>query len=150
MNETECSDKTIEHVFRSATTSPIPLLQERISCIREAGEILNTVCSSIPNLPPITHSNYPASPDPRPPNRLKGADQAKPSALRRHLPHLHLRSRRLRRRPRQHPRRQLLLFPRPSALRRQNRALLQKSSDPRCRSVGLLRRERIRVFRRHR
>ncbi|KAK4494844.1 hypothetical protein PRZ48_014200 [Zasmidium cellare] len=35
-----CSDETIAHVFRSATAEPIPLLQERISILREVGDVL--------------------------------------------------------------------------------------------------------------
>ncbi|KAL9583860.1 MAG: hypothetical protein Q9212_002458 [Teloschistes hypoglaucus] len=34
------SDEVLSHVFRSATAEPIPLLDERIRCIREAGRIL--------------------------------------------------------------------------------------------------------------
>ncbi|KAL8705067.1 MAG: hypothetical protein Q9201_001793 [Fulgogasparrea decipioides] len=40
INETECTDDILKHVFRSATLEPIPLLDERIHCIREAGRIL--------------------------------------------------------------------------------------------------------------
>ncbi|KAL8769506.1 MAG: hypothetical protein Q9209_004567 [Squamulea sp. 1 TL-2023] len=39
-NDTECTDDVLKHVFRSTTTEPIPLLEERIACIREAGRIL--------------------------------------------------------------------------------------------------------------
>ncbi|KAF2162723.1 hypothetical protein M409DRAFT_26960 [Zasmidium cellare ATCC 36951] len=35
-----CSDETLAHVFRSATAEPIPLLDERISILREAGDVL--------------------------------------------------------------------------------------------------------------
>ncbi|KAL8693715.1 MAG: hypothetical protein Q9218_001516 [Villophora microphyllina] len=38
--ETGYSDEVIRHVFRSATAEPIPLLDERIHCIREAGRVL--------------------------------------------------------------------------------------------------------------
>ncbi|KAL8731591.1 MAG: hypothetical protein Q9166_003279 [cf. Caloplaca sp. 2 TL-2023] len=36
----DCTDELLEHVFCSATSEPIPLLDERIQCIREAGRIL--------------------------------------------------------------------------------------------------------------
>lgn len=48
-----CTDKLLSYVFRSATAETIPLLQERIACLREAGgvlcevklpKILNTPC----------------------------------------------------------------------------------------------------------
>ncbi|KAI4245149.1 MAG: hypothetical protein L6R42_010279 [Xanthoria sp. 1 TBL-2021] len=39
-NDTECTDDMLKHVFRSATPELIPLLDERIACIREAGRIL--------------------------------------------------------------------------------------------------------------
>ena len=35
-----CPDTLLAHVFRSATAEPIPLLEERISILREAGKIL--------------------------------------------------------------------------------------------------------------
>ncbi|KAL8782396.1 MAG: hypothetical protein Q9213_005399 [Squamulea squamosa] len=40
INDTECTDDVLKHVFRSTTLEPIPLLEERIACIREAGRIL--------------------------------------------------------------------------------------------------------------
>ncbi|MCJ1462863.1 hypothetical protein MMC07_001466 [Pseudocyphellaria aurata] len=39
----ECTDEILRHVFRSVTTDTIPLLDERISCLREAGKILHEV-----------------------------------------------------------------------------------------------------------
>ncbi|KAL1972967.1 hypothetical protein VTN31DRAFT_6509 [Thermomyces dupontii] len=39
--EDECSDDLLKHVFRSATDEQMPLLEERIACLREAGRILN-------------------------------------------------------------------------------------------------------------
>lgn len=42
----ECTDEILRHVFRSATTDQIPLLNERISCLREAGRILHEVSPS--------------------------------------------------------------------------------------------------------
>ena len=38
-----CTDDQLRHVFRSTSLEPMPLLEERISCIREAGRILNEV-----------------------------------------------------------------------------------------------------------
>ncbi|KAI4246753.1 MAG: hypothetical protein L6R40_001782 [Gallowayella cf. fulva] len=40
-NEIECTDDLLRNVFRSATSEPMPLLQERIDCIREAGRIIS-------------------------------------------------------------------------------------------------------------
>lgn len=40
----ECTDEVIRHIFRSATAEEIPLLQERIACLREAGAVLVEVC----------------------------------------------------------------------------------------------------------
>ncbi|KAI1957948.1 hypothetical protein LOZ58_005422 [Ophidiomyces ophidiicola] len=39
-NEETCTDDVIRHVFRSATAEEIPLLKERIECLREAGQVL--------------------------------------------------------------------------------------------------------------
>ena len=39
-DEDACPDSTLEHIFRSATDEQIPLLSERISILREAGEVL--------------------------------------------------------------------------------------------------------------
>lgn len=46
-NEEECTDDVLKHVFRSATEEPIPLMEERIRCLREAGQILCDVCLSL-------------------------------------------------------------------------------------------------------
>lgn len=35
-----CPDSLLEHIFRSASDEPMPLLQQRISILREAGDIL--------------------------------------------------------------------------------------------------------------
>ena len=48
----ECTDEQIAHVFRSATDEKIPLLEERIACLREAGEVLQEVGN--PASPPST------------------------------------------------------------------------------------------------
>ncbi|KAK2873898.1 hypothetical protein FQN49_002009 [Arthroderma sp. PD_2] len=39
-DENECTEDVLKHVFRSATDEEIPLLQERIACLREAGTVL--------------------------------------------------------------------------------------------------------------
>ncbi|PYH96600.1 hypothetical protein BO71DRAFT_439413 [Aspergillus ellipticus CBS 707.79] len=38
--EDECTEDLIKHVFRSGTDEEIPLLQERLQCLREAGRVL--------------------------------------------------------------------------------------------------------------
>lgn len=40
----QCSDANLKHVFRSSTTESMPLLEDRISCLREAGQVLEDVC----------------------------------------------------------------------------------------------------------
>ncbi len=42
-NETDCTDEVLRHVFRSSTTEDIPLLEDRIHCIREVGSVLQEV-----------------------------------------------------------------------------------------------------------
>lgn len=44
-DENECTDDVLRHVFRSATDEPMPLLEERLACLREAGSVLYEVCS---------------------------------------------------------------------------------------------------------
>ncbi|THC98656.1 hypothetical protein EYZ11_001859 [Aspergillus tanneri] len=39
-NEDECNEALLKHVFRSATEEEIPLLKERLQCLREAGRVL--------------------------------------------------------------------------------------------------------------
>ncbi|KAI9755736.1 MAG: Alpha-1,3-mannosyltransferase-like protein [Chaenotheca gracillima] len=39
-NEFECNKDTLRHVFRSATNEEIPLLDERLWCLQEAGHVL--------------------------------------------------------------------------------------------------------------
>lgn len=53
VNEAECTDKVLKHVFRSATSEKMPLLNDRIYCIREAGYVLQEV-----NPLDTTSSNY--------------------------------------------------------------------------------------------
>ena len=42
-DELECSDDVLRHVFRSSTSEEMPLLEDRIRCMREAGRILQEV-----------------------------------------------------------------------------------------------------------
>lgn len=42
-DELECPDEKLAYVFRSSTEEEIPLLQERIDCLREAGRVLEAV-----------------------------------------------------------------------------------------------------------
>lgn len=39
-DENECTDEVLKHVFRSSTQEEIPLFQERMACLREAGNVL--------------------------------------------------------------------------------------------------------------
>ncbi|KAM6518375.1 hypothetical protein FSOLCH5_007144 [Fusarium solani] len=50
-NEDECTLESLKHVFRSCTEEEIPLLQERLDCLREAGQVLDqNYGGSIPEL----------------------------------------------------------------------------------------------------
>ncbi|MCJ1451595.1 hypothetical protein MMC28_001935 [Mycoblastus sanguinarius] len=40
VNEAECTDELLKEVFKSATSEEMPLLDDRICCIREAGNVL--------------------------------------------------------------------------------------------------------------
>ena len=40
VDEQICPDELLRHVFRSDSGEGIPLLDERIACLREAGEVL--------------------------------------------------------------------------------------------------------------
>lgn len=42
-DQNECTDETLEHVFRSDSSARIPLLEERIACLREAGTVMYKV-----------------------------------------------------------------------------------------------------------
>lgn len=42
-DELECPNEKLAYVFRSSTEEEIPLLQERIDCLREAGRVLEEV-----------------------------------------------------------------------------------------------------------
>ena len=45
INEVDCTDDVLRYVFRSATAESMPLLDERIYCMREAGYVLQRVCA---------------------------------------------------------------------------------------------------------
>ncbi|KAJ5718415.1 hypothetical protein N7488_004061 [Penicillium malachiteum] len=40
VNESECTEELLRHVFRSATDEEIPLFKERVQCLRDAGAVL--------------------------------------------------------------------------------------------------------------
>jgi hypothetical protein len=42
-SEDECSEDLMRWVFRSATNEEIPLFEERLACLREAGRVLYEV-----------------------------------------------------------------------------------------------------------
>lgn len=42
-SEDECTLDVLRHVFRSTTDEEIPLLEERLACLREAGQVLYEV-----------------------------------------------------------------------------------------------------------
>ena len=44
MDQERCSNVVLKNVFRSCTAEEIPMLQERIDCVREAGRVLQEVC----------------------------------------------------------------------------------------------------------
>lgn len=43
VNELECTEELLRYVFRSVTDEGIPLFQERVNCLRQAGEVLCNV-----------------------------------------------------------------------------------------------------------
>ena len=47
VNEAECTDELLKEVFKSATSEEMPLLDDRICCIREAGNVLREVYSPL-------------------------------------------------------------------------------------------------------
>lgn len=49
-SEDECTLETLGHVFRSCTDEQIPLLEERLECLREAGQVLYEVSTIISSL----------------------------------------------------------------------------------------------------
>jgi hypothetical protein len=42
-SEEECTEEVLRHVFRSSTEEEMPLLKERLACLREAGQVLYEV-----------------------------------------------------------------------------------------------------------
>ena len=45
-DENECTIEVLRHVLRSKTAEGIPLLEERLDCLREAGQVLYEVCEN--------------------------------------------------------------------------------------------------------
>jgi hypothetical protein len=43
-DEEECTLDVLKQVFRSCTDEEMPLLAERLACLREAGQVLYEVC----------------------------------------------------------------------------------------------------------
>jgi hypothetical protein len=43
LDEDECTLDSLKHVFRSATEEEMPMLKERLMCLREAGQVLDEV-----------------------------------------------------------------------------------------------------------
>lgn len=43
-NENEFTIEKMDYVFRSATDEPMPMLLERMACLRQAGTVLYEVC----------------------------------------------------------------------------------------------------------
>lgn len=44
VDEEQCSEEALRTVFRSETDEEIPMLAERLQCLREAGRVLDEVC----------------------------------------------------------------------------------------------------------
>jgi len=55
-NEAKCTDKLLRYVFRSATPEEMPLLGDRIYCIREAGYVLQEVHSM--GISSVSHCSF--------------------------------------------------------------------------------------------
>lgn len=43
--------ESMRHIFRSATEEEMPLLKERLACLRESGNVLYEVCTAITKYP---------------------------------------------------------------------------------------------------
>jgi hypothetical protein len=43
-NRDELTDEKMAYIFRSATDEEMPMLKERLDCLREAGQVLYEVC----------------------------------------------------------------------------------------------------------
>lgn len=48
VNEEECTEEVLRHVFRSATDEEMPMFKERVQCLREAGDVLCNVSTLTP------------------------------------------------------------------------------------------------------
>jgi hypothetical protein len=48
IDEEQCTDEILKTVFSSGTEEEIPLFEERVRCLREAGRILDEVYTSLP------------------------------------------------------------------------------------------------------
>ena len=134
-SDEECNLDSLKHVFRSCTEEEMPLLQERLDCLKEASQVLYEVSRLFHCI-----ESY----------RTDGHH----SALQL-LPHQpHLRRRRLRSRPRQPPSPRLPLLPRRAPLRgrrpNQDCPPSQARPDPRRRRLGLLQRRVVGCVPRHR
>jgi len=57
-NEDECTEEVLKHVFRSSTQEDIPMFEERVACLREAGQVLyeKYQCSFINCIETADHS----------------------------------------------------------------------------------------------
>lgn len=42
-DEEECNLETLRHVFRSCTDEEMPMLRERLACLKESGQVLYEV-----------------------------------------------------------------------------------------------------------
>jgi hypothetical protein len=43
-SEDECTLDVLKNIFRSCTDEEMPMLEERLECLREAGKVLYEVC----------------------------------------------------------------------------------------------------------
>jgi hypothetical protein len=60
-SEDECTLESLRHVFRSTTEEEIPMLEERLACLREAGQVLYEVYAyhrHAPRTYPHTSTQY--------------------------------------------------------------------------------------------
>lgn len=55
-SEDECTLDVLKQVFRSSTDEEMPLLEERLACLRESGQVLYEVFS-LPCPLLVSHSN---------------------------------------------------------------------------------------------
>lgn len=52
--------KTMKQVFRSATEEQMPMMEERLACLQEAGRVLHEVRDPLP--PPLLPTLLPPTP----------------------------------------------------------------------------------------